>query len=43
MSQWFADGKIVYDETIVDGIENTVDAFVNMMKGANIGKMLVRI
>lgn len=43
MNQWFAEGKIAYDETIVDGIENTVDAFVDMMKGANIGKMLVRI
>ncbi len=39
----FADGGIVYDETIVDGIENTVDAFLSMMRGANTGKMLVRI
>ena len=43
MSQWFAEGKIAYDETSVDGIENTVEAFVDMMQGANIGKMLVRI
>ena len=43
MGQWFADGKIVYDETIVDGIKNTVQAFVDMMQGQNIGKMLVRI
>ena len=43
MSGWFADGGIVYDETIVDGIENTVDAFLSMMRGANTGKMLVRI
>jgi NADPH-dependent curcumin reductase CurA len=43
MTAWFAGGKIVYDETIVDGIENTVDAFIEMMRGANTGKMLVRI
>ena len=43
MTGLFAGGKIVYDETIVDGIENTVDAFIQMMHGANTGKMLVRI
>lgn len=43
MSEWFAAGKIAYDETVVDGIENTVDAFISMMRGANTGKMLVRI
>jgi NADPH-dependent curcumin reductase CurA len=43
MTGWFAAGEIAYDETIVDGIENTVDAFLQMMKGANTGKMLVRV
>jgi NADPH-dependent curcumin reductase CurA len=43
MTGWFADGKIAYDETVVDGIENTVDAFLAMMRGANTGTMLVRI
>ncbi|CNL06094.1 NADP-dependent oxidoreductase [Mycobacterium tuberculosis] len=43
MTRWFAEGRIAYDETIVDGIENTVDAFVDMMRGANTGKMLVRV
>ena len=43
MSAWFADGRIAYDETVVDGIENTVDAFLAMMRGANTGKMLVRV
>lgn len=42
MTAWFADGKIAYDETVVDGIENTVEAFLAMMRGANTGKMLVR-
>jgi len=43
MTGWFSAGKIAYDETIVDGIENAPEAFINMMRGANIGKMLVRI
>ncbi|WP_053386207.1 NADP-dependent oxidoreductase [Leucobacter japonicus] len=43
MGEWFAAGKIAYDETIVDGIEHTVDAFLDMMRGANTGKMLVRV
>lgn len=43
LTAWFADGRIAYDETVVDGIEHTVDAFLAMMRGENTGKMLVRI
>jgi NADPH-dependent curcumin reductase CurA len=43
MTAWFAAGEISYDETVVHGIENTVDAFLDMMRGANTGKMLVRV
>ncbi|QTF71693.1 NADP-dependent oxidoreductase [Arthrobacter woluwensis] len=43
MNGWFSEGLISYDETIVDGVENTVEAFLSMMRGANTGKMLVRI
>lgn len=43
MGGWFADGRIAYDETVVDGIENSVDAFLSMMRGGNTGKMVVRI
>ncbi|AIY00110.1 alcohol dehydrogenase zinc-binding domain-containing protein [Arthrobacter sp. PAMC 25486] len=42
MSKWFAAGEIAFDETVVDGIDNAVDAFLGMMQGANTGKMVVR-
>lgn len=42
MATWLAAGKVAYDETVVDGIENSVTAFLDMMQGANTGKMVVR-
>jgi NADPH-dependent curcumin reductase CurA len=38
-----ADGSIRYRETVVDGIEHAPEAFIGMLAGANIGKMLVRV
>ncbi|SDN49817.1 hypothetical protein SAMN05660199_00133 [Klenkia soli] len=43
MTGWFADGEIAYDETVVQGVENTVEAFLSMMRGANTGKMVVKV
>ncbi|KOX11894.1 NADP-dependent oxidoreductase [Nocardiopsis sp. NRRL B-16309] len=40
---WLADGSLRTEETVVDGIENAFDAFTSMMRGANTGKMLVRL
>lgn len=40
---WLRDGSLHTEETVVDGIENAVDAFFGMLRGANIGKMLVRL
>ncbi|MBG6212200.1 MAG: NADP-dependent oxidoreductase [Cryobacterium sp.] len=42
MAGWLASGAVVFDETIVDGIDNAVDAFLGLMRGENIGKMVVR-
>ncbi|QIS12173.1 NADP-dependent oxidoreductase [Nocardia arthritidis] len=42
-ARWVADGSLRGAETIVDGIENAPDAFLGMLRGANIGKMLVRL
>ncbi|MEN0135726.1 MAG: NADP-dependent oxidoreductase [Rhodococcus sp. (in: high G+C Gram-positive bacteria)] len=43
MGPWLASGDVVHDETVVDGIENSVDAFLQLMRGANVGKMLVKV
>ncbi|MCW3817320.1 NADP-dependent oxidoreductase [Micromonospora sp. DR5-3] len=43
MAGWLRDGKIAYDETVVDGIENAPAAFLGMLRGENLGKMLVRL
>ncbi|WP_020501106.1 NADP-dependent oxidoreductase [Sciscionella marina] len=36
-------GSVSYRETIVDGLENTPQAFIDLLSGANTGKMLVRL
>jgi NADPH-dependent curcumin reductase CurA len=38
-----ASGDFVWDETVVDGIDNALEAFHGLMRGENTGKMLVRI
>ncbi|AWB86127.1 NADP-dependent oxidoreductase [Mycetocola zhujimingii] len=43
MRGWLTDGKIAYDETITDGIDNAFTAFLGMMNGKNVGKAVVRL
>ncbi|UYY82539.1 NADP-dependent oxidoreductase [Arthrobacter sp. YA7-1] len=43
MAGWLADGTVRYDETIIDGLENAPQAFIDLLDGANTGKMLVRL
>ena len=43
MSRWVTNGDVVFDETVVDGIDHAVDALLGMMRGENTGKMVVRI
>jgi NADPH-dependent curcumin reductase CurA len=37
------DGNLTCDETIVDGLPNAPEAFLGLLRGENIGKMVVRI
>ena len=43
MGEWIGAGRLKYREHIVDGIENTPEAFLRMMRGENIGKQLVKV
>ncbi len=40
---WLADGSLPFERTVVDGFEQTIDAFLGLFGGANTGKMLVRL
>jgi NADPH-dependent curcumin reductase CurA len=40
---WVRSGELKYQETVVEGFENTPQAFMDMLAGANTGKMLVRL
>lgn len=43
LSQWVRDGRLKYDETIIDGFDNTPKAFIGLLQGQNTGKMLVHV
>ena len=43
ISAWLRDGKLTHAETIVDGLERAPGAFIDLLRGANTGKMLVRL
>jgi len=42
LSSWLAEGKLDYTETIVEGFENTPQAFLDLFEGKNKGKMVVK-
>ena len=42
-SEWVRDGRLRWRETVVDGIEHALDAFLGLLRGENVGKMLVRV
>jgi NADPH-dependent curcumin reductase CurA len=37
------DGRLRYRETVVDGLANAPNAFIGLLRGENVGKMIVRI
>ena len=40
---WVADGRLRWRETVVEGIERMPEAFVGLLRGDNVGKMLVKV
>lgn len=43
LGKWLSEGKLKYEETIVDGFDHVVEAFLQLFQGANLGKMLVKV
>ncbi len=43
LTKWLTEGKLTYSETIIDGFQNIPSAFIDLFKGKNEGKMMVRI
>ena len=43
LAGWLKSGELKYDETVVEGFENTPQAFIDLFDGKNTGKMIVKI
>jgi len=43
MGRWIKEGRIKWQETILEGIESVPKAFFGLFKGDNVGKMLVNV
>lgn len=43
MAEWIRTGALTYREDIVEGFEQAPSAFISMLKGANIGKRVVKV
>ena len=40
---WIRSGELKYTETVVEGIENNLEAFFGVLRGDNTGKMIVKL
>ncbi|MFJ2187987.1 NADP-dependent oxidoreductase [Kitasatospora sp. NPDC087861] len=43
VSGWLKSGELRSEETMVDGFERTADSFLDLLRGVNTGKMVVRL
>ncbi|MEU7336478.1 NADP-dependent oxidoreductase [Streptomyces sp. NPDC007074] len=40
---WVRSGELKYSETVVEGVENNLEAFFGVLRGDNVGKMIVKL
>ncbi len=43
MGQWLKEGKVKYQEDVVEGFENTLAAFQGLLQGRNRGKLVIKV
>ncbi|WP_409329632.1 NADP-dependent oxidoreductase [Trujillonella humicola] len=43
VGSWLRSGELVAKQTVVDDLSHAVEAFLGMLRGENVGKMLVRL
>ncbi|MEH6444020.1 MAG: NADP-dependent oxidoreductase [Oceanospirillaceae bacterium] len=43
MAKWLSNGEIQGKEHIIDGLENSVAAFIGLLEGKNFGKLMIRV
>lgn len=43
LAEWLQAGQLQYEETVTEGFDQTIDAFLDLFKGANIGKSIVKV
>ncbi|GAA2285800.1 NADP-dependent oxidoreductase [Streptomyces ruber] len=43
VGSWVRSGELKYRETVVEGLENTLEAFLGVLRGDNTGKMIVKL
>ncbi|MFJ9151646.1 NADP-dependent oxidoreductase [Streptomyces sp. NPDC102270] len=40
---WIGAGKLHFQETVMEGLENTMEAYLALMRGESVGKMIVKL
>jgi NADPH-dependent curcumin reductase CurA len=43
MTTWLKDGRIKYQETVLDGFERAPEGLIGLFEGRNAGKMIIRV
>jgi NADPH-dependent curcumin reductase CurA len=41
--EWVRTGRLKYREDVVEGLERAPDAFIGLLRGENLGKLIVRV